>query len=99
MSFAGPSGLSGGVVAIINWDLSMVAEADAATVDVLARLQLTARRVGYALRLRNPSPELLELLDFMGLRDVLGVEPRGQAEEREDRLRVEEEGELGDPPA
>jgi anti-anti-sigma regulatory factor len=28
---------------------------------------LTARRRGYSLRLCNPSPQLLELIDFMGL--------------------------------
>jgi ABC-type transporter Mla MlaB component len=44
---------------------------DAVTVDALARLQLAARRHGCQVRLRNASPELLELLAFMGLRDVL----------------------------
>jgi ABC-type transporter Mla MlaB component len=44
---------------------------DAVTVDALARLQLAARRHGCQVRLRNPSAELLELLAFMGLRDVL----------------------------
>jgi ABC-type transporter Mla MlaB component len=44
---------------------------DAVTVDALARLQLAARRHGCQVRLRNASPELLELVDFMGLTDVL----------------------------
>lgn len=44
---------------------------DAVTIDALARLQLAARRHGCQVRLRNPSEELLELLDFMGLCDVL----------------------------
>ena len=44
---------------------------DAVTVDALARLQLAARRHGCQVRLRNASPELLELVAFMGLRDVL----------------------------
>ena len=70
---------------------------DALTVDVLARLQLTARRRGCEIRLRHASGELCELLDFVGLRDVLRVEAGGQAEEREQRLGVEEERELGDP--
>ena len=43
------------------------ARPDALTVDVLARMLLTARRRGYSLRLCNPSPQLLELIDFMGL--------------------------------
>ena len=46
-------------------------EPDAATVDALARLQLGARRAGCCVRLRNASPELLELVEFMGLADVL----------------------------
>jgi ABC-type transporter Mla MlaB component len=44
---------------------------DAVTVDALARLQLAARRHGCQIRLRNASPELLELVAFMGLTDVL----------------------------
>ena len=41
--------------------------ADAATVDVLARLLLSLRRRGYALQLCNASPQLCELIDFIGL--------------------------------
>ena len=44
---------------------------DAVTVDALARLQLAARRHGCKVRLRHAGAELLELVDFMGLRDVL----------------------------
>ena len=44
---------------------------DAVTVEALARLQLGARRHGCEVRLRNASDELLELVGFMGLRDVL----------------------------
>jgi ABC-type transporter Mla MlaB component len=46
-------------------------DADAVTVDALARLQLGAQRHGCQVRLRNASPELCELLAFLGLRDVL----------------------------
>jgi hypothetical protein len=56
---------------------------DAAAVDALARLQLTTKRLGYEIRLRNASVDLQDLLDFVGLRDVLCVEAAGQAEERE----------------
>jgi ABC-type transporter Mla MlaB component len=45
--------------------------ADAVTVDALARLQLAARRQGCRIHLRNASSDLLELVAFMGLRDVL----------------------------
>jgi ABC-type transporter Mla MlaB component len=44
---------------------------DAVTVDALARLQLAARGLGCQVRLRNASDELLELVDFVGLRNVL----------------------------
>jgi hypothetical protein len=56
---------------------------DAAAVDALARLQLTTKRLGYEIRLRNASVDLQDLLDFVGLRDVLCGEAGGQAEERE----------------
>ena len=46
-------------------------EPDAVTVEALARLQLAARRHGCQVRLCNASDELLELVGFMGLRDVL----------------------------
>ena len=44
---------------------------DAVIVDALARLQLAARRHGCRLRLCNASKELLELVAFMGLAEVL----------------------------
>jgi len=47
------------------------AEPDAVSVDALARIQLTARRCGCQARLRGASDELIELLIFVGLRDVL----------------------------
>jgi ABC-type transporter Mla MlaB component len=46
-------------------------DADAVTVDALARLQLAARRHGCQVRLRRASSELVELIAFMGLSDVL----------------------------
>ncbi len=44
---------------------------DAVTIDALARLQHAARRYCCQIRLRRASRELLELLAFMGLSDVL----------------------------
>jgi ABC-type transporter Mla MlaB component len=52
-------------------------EPDAVTVEALSRLQLAARHFGCKVFLCNASPELLELVAFMGLADVLPVEPRG----------------------
>ncbi len=46
-------------------------EPDAVTVEALARLQLAARRHGGRVLLVNTSRELLELVAFLGLIDVL----------------------------
>jgi hypothetical protein len=46
-------------------------EPDAVTVDALARLQLAATRFGCRVRLRHASRELLELVAFLGLTEVL----------------------------
>ncbi len=46
-------------------------DADAVSVDALARLQLDAMRHGCQIRLRHASCELLELLAFTGLDDVV----------------------------
>ena len=48
-------------------------EPNAVTVDALARLQLAARRNGCRVQLRGASPALCELVEFMGLSDVLCV--------------------------
>ena len=44
---------------------------DAVTVDALARLQWVARRNGCVVVLHNAAPELLGLVDLMGLTEVL----------------------------
>jgi hypothetical protein len=44
---------------------------DAITVEVLARLQLIARRNGCTLRLLNASIEVLDVVEFMGLGRIL----------------------------
>jgi ABC-type transporter Mla MlaB component len=56
--------------AIALCDVSDVG-ADAVTVDALARLQLAAYRHGCKVRLRQCTPELRDLVAFMGLADVL----------------------------
>jgi hypothetical protein len=77
---------------------ALTSSSDVATIDTLARLALLMRRHGLEILLRGASQELLELLTFAGLLDVLRVEPRGQAEEREQHICIEEERELDDPP-
>ena len=48
---------------------------DAVTVDALCRLQLAARRRRCEVRLRHASPELLELVAYLGLTDVFAEPP------------------------
>ncbi|MGH9025107.1 MAG: STAS domain-containing protein [Acidimicrobiia bacterium] len=85
-------------------DLDTVACPSGVTLDVLARLQLTASRLGRDLRLRNTCHELECLLEFAGLAAVVGMGPerllgaRGQAEQRKQPGGVEEEREPGDLP-
>jgi anti-anti-sigma regulatory factor len=67
--------------------------ADAAAVDLLARLQLAAHRHGSELRLSGASAALREVIAFCGLAGVLEGEP----EEREEPLGIEEERQLDDP--
>src|SRR5262245_18228542 len=73
--------------------------ADGIALDALARLQLAARRAGLELEIWNASDELCCPIEITGLQEVLRVEPERQAEQREERLAVEEERELDDPAA
>jgi hypothetical protein len=86
------------VLRTIVCDVSALAAPDVATIDALVRFQLVARRRGFEIRLRHASDELQELLTFAGLGGVLRLEAGRQPEQREERLGVEEEGELDDPP-
>ena len=67
-------------------------------IDYLARLKLGLRRGGCDLCLASPSADLIELIELAGLAEVLGVEVERQPEKREEPGRVQEEGELSDPP-
>ena len=85
-------------------DLGARVGAHMGTVDALARVQLTARRLGRVVALRAASDDLLALLAFAGLNEALprsglGLEAGGQAEQREQLLRPQEERELDDPAA
>ena len=80
---------------------------DLVAVESLARLRLTARRLGCGLRLRGASRALEQLLAFCGLYDVLPLEGElggfgwhgRQPEEREHAGGVEERVDARDPPA
>ena len=86
---------------VLVCDASGLAEADAVAVDAVARLQLTARRLGRRICVRHAPMELEELLRLTGLAEICGLRAKleREPEEREDPLRVEEEGELLDPSA
>jgi len=84
--------------AVVVCELGALARSDIGTIGVLARLRLTARREGSELVLHDPRPNLLGLIELSGLSGVLRVEPRREAEQREQALRVEERVEMGDPP-
>lgn len=52
-------------------DVGTITDPDAATVEALARIRLIAKRLGWELRLAHECRELRELLELMGLSDVL----------------------------
>lgn len=58
-------------VEVARWPLADTGGADLATVETLVRLQLAARRLGYRLTLLDPDPDWLDLIDLVGLADVL----------------------------
>lgn len=80
-------------------DVAGVGRPDASTLDLIARLALTARRLGREMQLRHASAPLEELLRFVGLADVaeLRVEAERKAEQREEVLGVQEERDAVDP--
>jgi hypothetical protein len=69
------------------------------TIERLARRELGARRVGRRILLRGASDDLARLICFAGLGDVLRIESRRKAEQGEQPLCTQEEGQLPDPPA
>jgi ABC-type transporter Mla MlaB component len=93
--------LATGDVDLVTVEVGALTDPDAVAVDALARLQLTARRLGSSIRLRHARAKLRDLLDVTGLSDEL---PRGgdlgrvgrEAEERE-QIRVDEEVDPADP--
>ncbi|MFF9816796.1 STAS domain-containing protein [Streptomyces sp. NPDC014006] len=85
--------LEAGGAGVVVCDVGALGPPGLAAVDLLARLQLTARRAGGRIRLRDPDPALAALLDLVGLR----FELEGQPEQREPALHVQEAVEPGDP--
>ena len=82
-------------------DVGSLRDADEAAFEVLARLQLEARRHGLRVELRNASPNLRALIELFGLRDALpcarsGGDVHREIEQRE-QLGLDEERDSGDP--
>jgi ABC-type transporter Mla MlaB component len=95
--------LEGSGADLLICDVSAVSDPDACTIDALARMQLTARRLGRQVQLRHAHADLQALVALMGLGDVLPLygplrlEPGRQAEEGEEARGVEEEADPDDP--
>jgi hypothetical protein len=56
---------------VASWPLLCGDAIDLSVVDHLARVQLEARRTGCSIWLRNPCPDLVELLELVGLGHVI----------------------------
>ena len=94
--------LEGSAADLIVCDVSSVGNPDAGTIDALARMQLTARRLGRRVQLRHACADLQDLVAFTGLGDVLPLygplrlEAGRQPEEGEESRGVEEEADPDD---
>jgi hypothetical protein len=82
----------------VKLSCARIAKPDLSAIDQLARIQLGVCRGGCDLSLADACYDLMALIDFAGLADVLRVEVKRQSEERKQPGGVEEEGELADPP-
>ena len=58
---------------IVVCDLTRITRPDASVIDALARVQLTARRLGRTVLYRHARPEVRALLDLAGLAQVLDL--------------------------
>ncbi len=85
--------LEGTRAGVVVCDVGGLGPPGLGVVDLLARLQLAARRAGGRIRLREPDPALHGLLDLVGL----SFEVERQPEQGEPALGVEEAVEPGDP--
>lgn len=93
---------------VVSCDVAAVYPVDIGTIDVLARLHLHARRRDIQLELRGAGTQLRELLGLAGLVAGPGsghdgglvlAEERGQPEEREEALGIQEVSHPHDPSA
>lgn len=89
---------------VIICDVGAITDPDLATLSLLARLQMTARRLGCGIQLHRAQRRLIELILFSGLGGVLPLycgltlEPHREAEQGEEPLDIEEVVDPLDPP-
>jgi hypothetical protein len=93
--------LTRGAEEIGSWPLLPAGRTGLELIDELARLQVEARGLGCSIRLLDAWTSLAELLELVGLADVLtgsALEPGGKAEGGE-QIRVQEVVQTRDPTA
>ena len=91
---------------VVICDVRGITSPDASTIDVLARLQLTARRLGCGIRLYGVRPRLRDLLLLTGLSEALPLLPAPgsvevleagrEAEQGKDPIHIQERVDPGD---
>jgi hypothetical protein len=88
---------------VASWPFEAGWRPDLTAIDELCRLELAARRLGWSVRVRHAPNELRQLLELVGLAEVIGlcpdelvVEVGGEPEESEE-VGIEKRMEPGDP--
>lgn len=84
-----------GDTVVARWRVDYLARPDLSMVETMARLHLAARRIGLDVHLEHPPKELWELVELVGMADLL-LDAGRQAEGSE-QLGVEEVMKPGDP--
>jgi hypothetical protein len=89
---------------VASWPFEATSRPDLTAIDELCRLELAARRVGWSVRIRHAPDELRQLLELVGLADVVGLCPDelvvqvGREAEEGEEVRIEERIQPRDPP-
>ena len=66
--------LAVGGTEVARWPLVGSSHPDLSVIDNLARLALLARRQGGVITVRGAGPQLLRLIEFVGLADVVALD-------------------------
>ncbi len=84
-----------GDTVVARWRVEDPARPDLLMVETMARLHLAAPRLGLHIRLERPSEELRQLVDLVGLAELLL--DAGRESESGEQLGVEKVVQSGDP--